>query len=256
MKQSLSFIGAACVLAVSLLGADVDHAEAQFGPPPGPQGPAREVAPIDLTGQWVSIVTEDWRFRMVTPETGDFAGIPLTPEGRQIASAWDPEQVEAAGNACKAYGAGAIMRVPTRIRIDWEDESTLRIRTDAGRQTRLFHFDDVPELDEPTWQGSTEAQWIMHGGGFGGQPPVNGTLEAVTTGMRAGFLRKNGVPYSEDAIVTEYFDLLHHPDGTQWLVVKTMVEDPRYLGDTVITSSNFRKQDDRSGWSPSDCEAE
>lgn len=255
MRRSFSFIGAGAALGMCLLGASAEHAAAQFGPAQGPQEPAQESAPIDLTGQWVSIVTEDWRFRMVTPEAGDYPGIPLTPEGQEIADAWDPEEVEAAGNACKAYGAGNIMRVPGRIRIEWEDEETLRIRTDAGRQTRLLHFDGAPELDEPTWQGRSEAEWIMHGGGFGGQPATNGTLEVVTTGMRAGFIRKNGVPYSEDAVVTEYFDLLNQPDGTQWLVVKTIVDDPRYFNQPVIRSSNFRKQDDRSGWEPHDCEA-
>lgn len=251
--QTIISLGGAAWLAVSLLACG--PVRAQFGPPPGPSGPAREVAPIDVTGQWVSIVTEDWRFRMVTPEAGDYPGIPLTSEGTRIADAWDPADVVAAGNECKAYGAGNIMRVPTRLRIDWQDESTLRIRTDAGRQTRRFHFDGAPELDEPTRQGSSEAEWIMHGGGPGGQPAANGSLEVVTTGMKAGFLRKNGVPYSEDAVVTEYFDLLSQPDGTEWLVVKTIVEDPRYLADTVIRSSNFRRQDDRSGWNPRDCEA-
>lgn len=250
MKRRSSF-------AVSLLAAmmHAPGAGAQFGPPPGSQGPSREVAPMDLTGQWVSIVTEDWRFRIITPEAGDYPGIPLTQAGRELASQWDPAEVDAAGDACKAYGAAAIMRVPMRIRIDWEDDETLRIRTDGGQQTRLFHFDDAPPLDAPTWQGSSEAEWIMHGGGFGGQPVTNGSLRVVTTGMRAGFMRKNGVPYSEDAVVTEYFDLLSQPDDTQWLVVKTIVEDARYFNQPVITSSNFRKQDDRSGWNPTDCEA-
>src|SRR3970040_1893468 len=90
---------------------------AQFGGPPGPTGPAREVAPIDLTGQWVSIVTEDWRFRMVTPPKGDFPGLQITPAARAIAEAWDPARDEAEGNECKAYGAAAIMRVPGRWRL-------------------------------------------------------------------------------------------------------------------------------------------
>lgn len=250
-KDSIIPLGAALGVAVSMLGAG-KPAGAQLGPPAGPSGPAREVAPIDLTGQWVAIVTEDWRFRMVTPEAGDHPGIPLTPEGQELANAWDPEEVVAAGNECKAYGAGNIMRVPTRLRIDWQDEFTLRIRTDAGRQTRMFHFDEPPELDEPTWQGSSEAEWIMHGG----QSPENGTLKVVTRDMKPGFIRKNGVPYSGEAIVTEYFDLLNQPDGTQWLVVKTIVDDPRYLAEPVIRSSNFRRQEDRSGWNPRDCEAQ
>ena len=206
-------------------------ATAQFGPPPGPTGPARSVAPIDLTGQWVSIVTEDWRFRMLTPPKGDFPGLALTPAARAIADAWDPARDEAEGNQCKAYGAPAIMRVPGRLRISWRDDETLEIQADAGRQTRLLHFGAPPAVAaEPSWQGTSVAEWLLH---RSGAQVVNGSLKIVTTGAKAGYLRKNGVPYSANAVVTEYFDLLEHPDDSKWLVVKTIVEDPQYLAATV-----------------------
>jgi len=78
------------------------------GPPPSPKA----AAPIDLTGYWVSVVSEDWRYRMVTPAKGDYQGVPMTPEALKVADAWDPAADEAAGNQCKSYGAAAIMRVP------------------------------------------------------------------------------------------------------------------------------------------------
>ncbi|HEX6993568.1 MAG TPA: hypothetical protein VF339_05410 [Gammaproteobacteria bacterium] len=226
-------------------------ARGQQAEPPSP----RDVAPIDLTGQWVSIVTEDWRFRMMTPPKGEYPGITLTPAGRAIADAWDPARDEAEGNACKAYGVAAIMRVPGRLRIEWVDDSTLEIRTDAGSQTRRLYFGDVPVTTERTWQGVSAARWILHGGGRG-QPPANASLEVVTTGFRSGYLRKNGVPYSENASITEYFDLLRQPDGTEWLVVKTIVEDPEYLAEPYITSSNFRREEGRDGWNPTECVAD
>ena len=68
---------------------------------------AKASAPVDLTGYWVALVTEDWRFRMVTPRKGDYRTVPLTEEARKIADTWDPAADEAAGNQCKAYGAGA-----------------------------------------------------------------------------------------------------------------------------------------------------
>ena len=247
----------AMVLAAAVVGLVVHGSvKAQFfGGPSGPQGPAREVAPIDLTGQWVSIVTEDWRFRMVTPPKNDFPGLPLNAAARAVADGWDPAGDEAEGNECKSYGAAAIMRVPGRLRISWAGDSMLEIEADAGRQTRRLHFDGVPEpAGEPMWQGVSEAEWIMHSGGFG-RPPVNGTLQVVTTGMRAGYLRKNGVPYSENARLTEYFELLTHPDGTEWLVVLSILDDPEYFTTRVITSSNFRRQTDRSGWDPQPCRA-
>src|SRR5690606_13509428 len=230
------------------LGASAQQSE-EGGPPS-----ARDAAPIDLTGQWVSIVTEDWRFRMMTPPKGEYPGVTLTAVGRAVADAWDPARDEAEGNACKAYGVAAIMRVPGRLRIEWADESTLEIRTDAGGQIRRLHFGDAPEPAAPTWQGHSRARWILHGGGRG-QPPVNASVEVVTTDFRAGYLRKNGVPYSENASVVEYFDLLRQPDGTEWLVVKTIVEDPEYLAEPFITSSNFRREDGRDGWNPTECVA-
>src|SRR5215475_3070611 len=100
----------------------------------------KAVSPSDLTGYWVSIVSEDWLYRMVTPAKGDYTSVPLTPEGRMVADAWDPAKDEAQGNQCKAYGAPAIMRIPGRIHITWQDDYTLKIETDSGKQTRLFHF--------------------------------------------------------------------------------------------------------------------
>jgi len=243
---------AGAVVGLSLALASV--AVAQPRGPAQPPRTARQAAPIDITGQWVSIVTEDWRFRMVTPEKGDYPGVQLTPAGAAIAQSWDPAKDEAEGNQCKAYGAAAIMRVPGRLRISWQDDSTLKIETDSGRQIRLLHFGAIPDAVEATWQGVSRAEWIPHGGGFG-RPVTNGSLKVVTTKMKEGYLRKNGVPYSANTLLTEYFDILPEPDGSQWLVVKSIVEDPIYHRDTPITSSNFRKQSDRSGWDPEPCTA-
>jgi hypothetical protein len=231
---------------------------------------ARASAPIDLTGYWVAVVNEDWRFRMVTPPKGEYRGVPLTKEALQVLNSWDPAADEAAGEQCKSYGAGAVMRLPARLNITWQDDSTLRIDVDAGTQTRLFRFEqgatgpvgagrsnasgskDPPlrEAGKPTWQGDSTAQW-ERGGGRGG-PPAGGSLTVVTRNMRAGYLRKNGVPYSADATVTEYFDVSPSPSG-QLLVVTTVVDDPRYLVQPFIVSSHFKKEADGSKWDPTPC---
>src|SRR2546427_12131486 len=112
---------------------------AQAGRGGAPHTP-KAASPTDFTGYWVSVVTEDWLYRMVTPAKGDYSSVPLNPEGRKVADAWDPTKDEAEGNQCKAYGAPAIMRVPGRLHITWQDDYTLKIKTDAGRQTRLFNF--------------------------------------------------------------------------------------------------------------------
>ena len=154
------------------------------GGPPGPPPTAKAAAPEDLTGYWVSIVTEDWRFRMVTPPKGDYASVPLNPEGRRVADTWDPAKDEAAGEQCRSYGAPAIMRVPGRVHITWQDDNTLKVETDAGQQTRVFHFGstEVPS-GEQGWQGYSAATWEMAGGGRGRgpAPPRAGSLKVVTT---------------------------------------------------------------------------
>jgi len=239
---------------------------AQRGGPAQPAPTPRAAAPIDLTGYWVAVVTEDWRWRMVTPLKGDAASVPTSPAARPVIDAWDPARDEAAGLQCKSYGAAAIMRVPGRLHVTWQDDNTLRIETDAGQQVRLFHFaGEPPRAAAPSWQGYSAAKWeTALNSGF---PPLSfvpvpsrgprttRTLEVATSNLRAGYLRKNGVPYSEKTLVKEYFDLFSEPDGNTWFMVTTVVDDPVYLAVPFVTTSHFRKQQNASGWHPEPCSA-
>jgi len=232
----------------------------------GPPIEARTAAPYDITGYWVSVVTEDWRWRMFTPPKGDYASVPLNPDGRKIADAWNPAQDESSGNQCKGYGAAAIMRIPGRIRITWVEGNTMKMETDAGTQTRVFHFGNRKAPDGlPEWQGDSTALWdemVPSRGGLALVPPTRevnghsrGTLKVVTRNMRAGYLRKNGVPYSDQAVLTEHYDLTQEPGGDSWLWVTSIVEDPRYLLQPFVTSTHWKKQRDASGWDPTPCSA-
>ncbi len=239
----------------------------QFGPAAAPAPPksARDAAPVDLTGTWVSLVTEDWRWRMLTPLKGDAASIPYKPEARTVIDAWDPAKDEGAGLQCKAYGAAAVMRIPGRVRISWQDDNTLKLETDQGRQTRLFRFGPKPaQLPAASWQGYSTARWEP-----GVQPQGNGlplgvsarfgtrsrSLEVVTSNLREGYLRKNGVPYSDRTTVTEYYDLFREPTGDTWFTVTTIVADPVYLFTPFVTTTDFRKEPDASKFSPAPCTA-
>ena len=217
-----------------------------------PQTP-RTSAPIEITGYWVSVVTEDWRWRMLTPAKGDYASLPLNAEGRRVADTWDPGK--AVSDGCKAYGAAALMRMPGRLHITWESPNTLKIETDAGVQTRLLYFDkSVRPAAGRTWQGHSLAEWEFAGGRGSARGQTRaGSLKAVTASLRAGYLRKNGVPYSEDAVVTEYFDRLMSA-GSELLTVITVVDDPRYLTQRFITSTHFKREPDGSKWAPVPCE--
>ena len=250
------------VMALALgAGAVVGSGAAAQQPTPAPAPPApRAAAPIDLTGYWVSVVTEDWRFRMLTPPKGDYASMPINAAGRKAADAWDP--AKAATDGCKAFGAAGVMRQPGRLHVTWENDTTLKIETDAGQQTRLLRFDkpQTPGV-ERTWQGQSAAEWEF-GPGRGGGPAAGrgqaparvGSLKVITTNLRSGYLRKNGVPHSENAVVTEYVDRFA-VDGTEWLTVLTNVEDPQYLTQPFITSTHFKREPDGSKWTPMPCEA-
>ena len=221
---------------------------------PGPQAAqsAQASAPIDLTGYWVSIVNEDWRWRMVTPLKSDVASVPLNGEGRKVADSWDP----ATDGSCLAYGAAGLMRMPTRLRITWENENTLRIDTDAGTQTRrlLFNTAAAPPAVN-SLQGFSRAEWerVAIRGGARGGAPAGGSLKVVTTNLSGGWLRKNGVPYSDQATVVEYVDRFAAAGNSEWLVVTTAVTDPKYLTQEFVTSTHFRREPDGSKWDPTAC---
>jgi len=230
-----------------------------------PASPQR-LAPIDLTGTWVSVVTEDWQIRMLTPPKGDFESLPLTRAARDAANQADMAQVSASGRACEAYGAPIIMREPGRVRISWHDPVTLKLETDAGQQTRVFHFDPAtPVSTAPSRQGLSMAEW-QFARGFNparsaeAKPPVGaalqpagGRLKVVTGSLSPGFLRKNGVPYSAATTMTEYYNLLVEPSGQPWFVVTTVVHDPVNLLVDYITSTNFRKEPDGAKFTPRPC---
>ena len=245
-------------LAVAPLGAQAPGQAGRGGPPPTAQAAAR----MDLTGVWVSIVTEDWLWRMITPPKGDVASVPLNAAGIRAAGEWDLAKDNAGGNQCKAFGAGGIMRIPGRVRFSWQDPNTLKVETDAGTQTRLFHFSTGAvgaQTGARSLQGFSVAAWETGaptrggGGGFGSfGAGAGGGMKVVTTQLSPGYLRKNGVPYSQNATVTEYFDR-HLDFGAEWFTVTTIVEDPQYLNQPFITSTHFRKEPDGSKWNPSPC---
>ena len=237
-------------------------------PPAAPQAP-REMAPTDLTGYWVAVVTEDWRWRMMTPPKGDTASLPLKPEGVRLANQWDPAGDIKAGEQCRAFGAAGIMRMPTRLHITWQDDRTLKMDLDNGTQTRLFHFDEgARRPSRPDWQGFSLAAWettregegqaIFVNGQAGGQNTLrsglSGSLRVVTTAMRPGYLRRNGVPYSGTATLTEFFDRTSEPNGDSWLVDTSVLDDPQYFTMPVMLTTHFKREPDGSKFQPRPCE--
>jgi hypothetical protein len=245
-----------------------------------PAPSAKAAASIDLTGYWVSLITEDWRTRMLTAPKGDYYSIPLNAEGKKVADTWDLAKDIAGKKQCMSYGAAGIMRVPGRLHITWENDNVLKVETDAGKQTRLFLFNANRRSNAgPTVQGISVAQWQSpqltrsytsklsaqdpNTPGFPGianarvQTPdtrkLGGTLKVVTTNLRPGYLRNNGVPYSGNTVLTEYYDI-HQRQDAEYLVVTQIVDDPQYLDVPWVTSNHFRREPDASKWDPRPCE--
>jgi hypothetical protein len=214
------------------------------GAPPAQSG--RTAAADDLTGTWVSVVAEHWHLRMIVPPRGEFAMLPINQTARKLASSWDPAREPAGEEQCKGYGAAAIMRIPSRLDIRWVNDNTLRMDIDSGTQTRTFNFnanESAAATQAPSWQGYSTAAW------------VRGDLRVMTTRLRPGYLRKNGVPYSDQTRVEEHFDRFTEPNGDNWLVVDSIVTDPVYLTGPYATSVAFKKIPDKQGWDPTPCRA-
>ena len=263
--------------------------------PPGPPDTAEKAALMDLTGYWVSIVNQDWRFRMMTPPKGDYAQVPLNAAARKIADEFNPALYGGANYQtsqiidCRAYGAAALMHMPTRLHITWASPDVLKIETDWGQQTRLIHFTpgrlygnmeqalrtgEVGTSHGPaSMQGYSAAAWEQpyrynasafqrgpvpgRGGGLG-QSQINvaqpgGNLAVVTTDLAPGWLRRNGVPYSSHTRLMEHYQTFEDPTGKHWFDVTTEVIDPEYLNTPFITSADFQKEPDGSKWAPHAC---
>lgn len=233
-------------------------------PPAGqaPTGTAQALAHEDVTGWWVSYVNEDWRWRMVTAPKDDLASVPLNDAGVRAADHWDWRADLAAGQQCKAYGAAALMRMPTRLHITWEDGDTLKLETDTGQQIRHLRFASTSYVEGSTrtLQGVSVARWESTAVPASGlaittvpMAPTSYSLQVITRGMLAGYLRTNGVPYSENAVLTEYYDTFTYRHQN-WLLVTSIVDDPQYLLQPFITTTQFKREQDGSHWHPRPCE--
>jgi hypothetical protein len=245
-RRLLLLIGAAALV---LAGGSRIHAQRGQGAPAAPPT-ARAGAAIDVTGTWVSVIGEDWPLRMLPLRKGDYTRMPLTPAARKVADAWDPARDEAAGEQCKGYSAAGITRLPGRVRISWQDDNTMKMELEAGSQTRLFHFRPGPLPAEPAWQGYSAAEWL-----YTRAPPRSGELKVVTNRLRPGYLRKNGVPFSANTTVTEYYHRFTAPNGDVWLTIVTEVRDPENLQQPFVQSTHFKKLPDAAAFKPEPCSA-
>lgn len=297
LRSVLGCTAAAGVLMVSQGALAQGRAMARApGPPPTPT--AEKAALVELTGNWVSVIDQDWRWRMITPAKGDYQGVPLNPAGRRIAGEFNTALYGGADYQlsqiidCRAYGAAALMHMPTRLRVSWENPQTLKLQTDWGEQTRRLHFiPDRPYADAQlplivqaeesggtsrapaSAQGYSVALWEQpydydasafsrgsqrrRGGGLGGALQTvtqpGGDLAVVTGDVAPGWLRRNGVPYGTHTRMIEHYQTFQDPTGAKWFDVATEVIDPEYLTAPFFTTGDFLQEPDGSKWAPHPC---
>jgi hypothetical protein len=201
---------------------------------------------------------------MVVPGPGQYSGIPINLAAKQFADNWKAADYAAAGKECAAYGAPALMMLPTRLHISWQDDNTLRVETDAGQQTRLLHFSDLAP-GAASLQGDSKAQWLIPapafsfggagtGAGAGAaSSPKYGVLRVSTTNLLAGLLRKNGVPYSDKATLLEDWTLNSLANGADYLTVSILIRDLVYLRADYYLAPVFVRESDASKWQPAPC---
>ena len=287
-------LGSAALAGMLMLGQRAAAQPARPGPAAASPQTAEQAALIDLTGHWVSVIDEDWHVRMITPLKGDYIEVPLNAAARKVAGEFDPALYGGAGYQwsaiidCRAYGAAALMHMPTRLRISWASPEVLEIQSDWGEQTRLLHFipgepygdaqqaaarDQAAGANEgpASLQGYSVAAWrhpyqenapaYQREGGPGRGVPGGSTMVAqpggalvvVSGNLAPGWLRRNGVPYGARTRLTEYYHAFQDPGGTDWFDVTTEVVDPEYLTRPFFTSSDFQRESDGSKWAPHPC---
>ena len=226
------------------------------GPPPAPLTPKAN-APEDLTGYWVALVTEDWRFRMVTPAKGDYASVPLNGAGRAMANTWDPDKDIAAGEQCKSYGAPGLMRVPGRVHITWQDEKHFKGRDGFRRADPDFPFQRSTAGGREAFSAGLFRSHMGWPASRTRSPRTDASRfsQGSDDHLKPGYLRKNGVPYSANTVLTEYYSRTNETDGTSYLIITTIVDDPMYLAQPFITSTHFKMEPNGAKWMPMPCEA-
>jgi hypothetical protein len=196
------------------------------------------LADADLTGYWDNIIQEDFGYRLAGPAVGDYSGLPINDAAKAIADNWDPEDGYKPENQCKMHGAAYIMRSPIRFFLEYEDEVTIsiKIELEMGRERKIY-LDGRPAEGPPTEMGHSVGVW-------------NGDMLTVTTtNMTEKYIRRNGVPNSEQAVMTEHF--IRHDN---YITLISIIEDPVYLTEPLIRSVSYRKRDDEFKWVRYDCE--
>ncbi len=195
--------------------------------------PARQLfAQVDLSGEWASRYTWDYLERLPGPELGDYLGLPINNAARLKANSWEASTQTIPERQCIPHGADYLFsRAGFPMRIWTEEDPTtqkviaIRIRSYAWSVERTIWMDGRPHPSKyarHTWQGFSTGQWNAN------------VLTVTTTHLKWNYIRRNGVPRSDEATVTEHF--ARHGD---YLTLLTYIDDPVYLTEPLLRTSGY-----------------
>jgi hypothetical protein len=199
------------------------------------------LAQLDLTGVWSPRYHEDQPERIPGPEIGDYLGLPINPAARQWALSWSASRVTIPEEQCRVHISPYIYRGPLTLRVweerDPESQQVVAIRNyiNTWEQNRTIWMDGRPHPPEyaiHTWMGFSTGKW------------EGAVLTVSTTHIKQGWIRRNGVPESDQATMNEHF--IRHGDILTHVV---LISDPIYLEEPLIRSQDFVfNQDYQGGW--------
>jgi hypothetical protein len=193
----------------------------------------------DLSGEWANLLHEDVNHRNDAigggPRIGDYAGLPINAAARARADAWDaaiytlPEHQTIFAPAQYWARGGGNMRIQKVVDDDTQQLIAYKIyRAAAGagiiRMIWMDGREHPPEYAAHTWQGFSTGRW------------EGAMLTVKTTHVKEGWIQRNGVPSSDRATVTEH--IVRHGDV---LTIVSIVDDPVYLDEPLIRSTNWRE---------------
>jgi hypothetical protein len=191
-------------------------------------------AQTNLIGYWNPLFHEDVDERIPGPSIGDYLGLPISDAARLRAEAWDASLLSMPEHQCKPHPSTYGFRGVGVLRI-WEDrdedtQQLVKIHTHIAwqEQHREIWMDGrphPPEYAQHTWQGFSTGSW------------EGDVLVVKTTHLKAGWMRRNGLPLSDRATMTDRF----HRYGDVMTHV-SIVEDPVYLTEPLVKTNGFLLQ--------------
>jgi cyclase len=185
----------------------------------------------DLSGSWSPVIHEDFPERIPGPELGDYLGLPITDGARLHADSWSPSRLTLQEHQCRVHTSPYIYRGPLQLRIweekDPESQEIIAIRNyiSTYEQNRTIWMDGrphPPDYAAHTWQGFSTGRW------------EGDMLTVYTTHIKKGWIRRNGLPQSDRATLTEHF--IRHGDILTHVAI---LNDPIYLTEPLIKTQDF-----------------